>query len=338
MLSARQKLGASRKDIFRHLLAEDSETGSKFTQEQLNANANLIIVAGADTTSSSLTQTFRTLATNERVLRKLQREIDGVGVELTVESTKGLVYLNAVVNEALRLLNPLPSGVQATTSRSGVEVDGTFLPGNIQVRVPHLVIMTDERYFPKPNEFIPERWTGERPELLLDRRAFIPFGYGVHSCVGKQLALNEMRLVLARVVSEFDVLYGESYDDAKFEEDWKDYAVLKIGDCFLKFVQREVDVSEVFVPLQYLDLLMVISVPVAQSRSWISLLRFDRANLKPIPTVSLIRQVGQRLTRRGEGRFQMKRKDERHSSRINSEKGQNSRTYSRHSSNIHEQH
>lgn len=241
MLAERQKLGDTKKDIFRHFLSQDAESGARFTQAELNSNANLIIVAGADTTSSTLAQTFRVLAKYPSILDKLQAEIDGLvanGSEITVDSTRNLPYLNAVVNEALRLLNPVPSGIQATTGTNGVEIAGVYIPGNVQVKIPHLVLMTDERYFPKGDEFIPERWTGERPELLLDRRAFIPFGYGIHSCVGKQLALNEMRLLIASVVNEFDVEFGKSYDEARFEAEWQDYFVLQIGAVHLKFTAR----------------------------------------------------------------------------------------------------
>ena len=241
MVADRQKLGTSRKDIFRHFLAEDSKTGARFTQAELNANANLIIIAGAHTTSSTLAQTFRMMAKEPQLWRKLQNEIDdfcGSGGSLNVDSTKNLTYLNAVVNEALRLLNPIPSGIQATTPPSGVEINGVFLPGNIQVQVPHIVLMTDERYFPKGEEFIPERWTDARPELLLEKKAFIPFSYGVHSCVGKQLALNELRLVISKVARDFDIEFGESYDEGKFLAEWMDYAVLKIGALPLKFTPR----------------------------------------------------------------------------------------------------
>jgi len=244
MLAARQSLGTSKRDVFRHLLAEDSETGSRFTQAELNSNANLIIVAGADTTSSTMARLFGQLAKQPEILEKLRQEIDAAfgpvegGEECTVENVKNLSYLNAVVNEALRLLNPLPSGVQATSPPAGVEIEGIgHIPGNVQVQIPHLVIMTDERYFPKGEEFIPERWT-DRPELVRDRRAYVPFGYGVHSCVGKQLALNEMRLTIAKVVRQFDISFGESYDEEKFSAEWQDYAVLKIGALYLKFVAR----------------------------------------------------------------------------------------------------
>lgn len=242
LLENRQKLGSSRNDLFRHLLSKDPVTSSKFTQKDLNSNANLIVVAGTDTTSSVVTQIFRMLAKNPRILKKLQEEIDGVvdrGTELSVQTTIPLLYLNAVVNEGLRLCNPLPTGVYAGTYPQGVEVAGTFIPGNIQVSVPHLVLMTDERYFPKGWEFIPERWTGEWNGGVKERRAFIPFGYGVHSCVGKQLALNEMRLTIAKVVSEFDVVLGEKYDEDRWNADWKDHAVLQIGSLWVRFISRK---------------------------------------------------------------------------------------------------
>lgn len=239
LVNERQKLGGSAKrDIYRHLLGEDSETGSRFSQAELYSNANLAIIAGADTTSSTLTQTFRILAKEKAIVQKMQAEVDVID-DLTVTTTKSLPYLNGVVNEALRLCNPVPSGVQATLSPAGLQLGDIHLPGNIQIRIPVLALMTNARYFPEPQSFIPERWTGERPELLLERAAFIPFGYGVHSCVGRQLALNEMRLVIAKVVKDFDIELGESYDEGRFMSQWKDFIVVKIGDCWLKFVKRE---------------------------------------------------------------------------------------------------
>jgi cytochrome P450 len=72
----------------------------------------------------------------------------------------------------------------------------------------------------------------------LSWKAYIPFGYGVHSCVGKNLALNELRLVIARLVREFDVSFGESYDDEEFKRETKDYIILESGPVWLKFKSR----------------------------------------------------------------------------------------------------
>jgi cytochrome P450 len=241
MLAERQKFGSTKRDIFRHLLAEDSETGSKFTQGELNSNANLIIIAGTDTTTSVTGQLFRFLAKNPRVVKKLQNEVDEVlaaGKELKVETTRNIPYVSAVINEALRIASPLPSGVQACTPAAGLEIAGIHLPGNIQVQVPLMALMTDERYFAQAEEFIPERWT-DRPELVKDRRAFSPFGHGVHSCVGKQLALNEMRLMVASVVGHFDIELGDSYDDEVFEREWMDFMAVRLGEEYLKFIDRK---------------------------------------------------------------------------------------------------
>ena len=89
--------------------------------------------------------------------------------------------------------------------------------------------MTDERDVPQGERFIPECWTGERLELIRDRRAYIPFGYGVQFVCRKALALNEMRLTTSRVVREFDVALGEPYDEGRLWVEWKDYMAVKIG-------------------------------------------------------------------------------------------------------------
>ncbi|KAM0150606.1 hypothetical protein ACHAQE_008383 [Botrytis cinerea] len=285
MLMERQEHGSTYRDIFSYLLSTDSDGGDKFTQKELNSNANLIIIAGSDTTSSTLTQAFRALAKEPRIFSKLQREIDELcsvmskDKEITIDSIRNLEYLNAVVDEILRLYNPIPSGPHATTYPQGIEVEGVHIPGNVQVEMSHLVLMTDERYFPQGKSFIPERWTNERPELVRDRRAYIPFGYGVHSvsrdvyatvnpqlehfinsppslyifsdehetkltnikCVGKTLALHELRLVIARIVRTFDIQFGHSHDDVLFESEWKDYMAVKIGNLWARFLPRRLE-------------------------------------------------------------------------------------------------
>ncbi len=108
---------------------------------------------------------------------KLQAELDAAfskDEEIHIDSVAELKYLNGVVNEGLRMFSPIPPGGQVITGEEGVTIDGTFIPGNTTVRIYHHTISRDERYFPRGDEFIPERWN-DQPELLRDMRAYIPF-------------------------------------------------------------------------------------------------------------------------------------------------------------------
>ncbi|PYI02741.1 cytochrome P450 [Aspergillus sclerotiicarbonarius CBS 121057] len=241
LVTERRRNKAARKDLFHHFLHNGVDANIECTPEEMTANANLAMTAGTDTIPTPTAQTLRLLAKDPHVQAKLGAELDTIcsaGVALTVETTRTLPYLNAVINEGLRLGYPAPSGIQAMTAPGGIQVGDTYIPGNVEVKVPSLLLMTDPRYFPMGECFIPERWTGEMPELIRDRRAYIPFGYGAHSCVGKQLALNEMRVVVARAVHEFNISLGEHYDDDEFLEKRKDFLAVQLSPLYLKFSPR----------------------------------------------------------------------------------------------------
>lgn len=111
-----------------------------------------------------------------------------------------LDYLDAVINESMRIVSPGGSNAPRNTPPEGIVVHGVFIPGNVKVFTPiyafslstsHLlleiessalafvtdIIVEGEKYFVEPEKFIPERWT-TRPELVLDKRAFFPFLQG----------------------------------------------------------------------------------------------------------------------------------------------------------------
>lgn len=104
--------------------------------------------------------------------------------------------------------------------------------------------MRDERYFRNADEFVPERWLGTASEknkdepAVLDRRAFIPFSYGPHVCVGKTLAMMEMRHVISRLVWEFDMGFGEKWDEKKFFDGWKEHFTVDPGEVAVEFRPR----------------------------------------------------------------------------------------------------
>lgn len=81
----------------------------------------------------------------------------------------------------------------------------SWLPEGNACNIPPYVLQRDPRYFfPKPDEFIPERWI-ETTGYTTTRDAFIPFSYGPTNCVGRPLAMMELRYVIATLVRNFDM-------------------------------------------------------------------------------------------------------------------------------------
>lgn len=97
------------------------------------------LLSNSDTTAATLTCLFYELALHPECIPILQEEVDGVfdGPEAPDATTlRKLEYLNAVINETLRLHPPVPSGVQRMTSPEGMTIGDTFIPGNTIVQVP----------------------------------------------------------------------------------------------------------------------------------------------------------------------------------------------------------
>ncbi|KAF5632076.1 cytochrome p450 [Fusarium sp. NRRL 52700] len=197
-------------DLFSWLLGAYKEQSVHTKQDDLNllGDAHLIVVAGSDTTSTTMTCALFELARHPQVYQKLKKEVDEfLKQEDSPNSHSALAklkYLQAIIDETMRLYPAIPSGLQRITPPQGLEVDGTFIPGNTIIQTPAYTLNRDERCFARPNDFIPERWTTQ-PELVRDASAFAPFSIGRYSCAGKQLGLLEVRHVLTQIVSKFDM-------------------------------------------------------------------------------------------------------------------------------------
>ncbi|OAL34587.1 hypothetical protein AYO20_06217 [Fonsecaea nubica] len=218
----RRAEGSDRDDVFSYLLGGGIEGAKKLTDPELEADAGAVIVGGSDTTSVCLTFLFYFLAKNPNVLRQLQHEVDELWDGITTQTGAlwaQAKYLNGVINESLRLYPPGPNGMQRTTPKGGCFILGEYLPEGTQLSVHGWSIHRDERYFSKPTEFMPERWIDEKRPTNFhhDSRAFIPFSIGQYGCVGKGLALLEMRFFVAELVKRFDVTLDGSHDEEAFQ-------------------------------------------------------------------------------------------------------------------------
>jgi cytochrome P450 len=96
----------------------------------------------------------------------------------------------------------------------------------------------DARYFSQPLTFLPERWTSEAPDAIIDKRAFMPFSTGVYNCVGQKLAMMELRSVTANLVRLFEVSFAEGERGQRIEGESRDCFTTNVGGLDVKLVSR----------------------------------------------------------------------------------------------------
>ena len=197
---------AYRTDLLSKLQEGKDEDGNPMGMQELTAEALTQLIAGSDTTSkyvsvgdvledishlmfsSSCAITYY-LAANPNAQRKLQQELDDAlqdedDLAATYEATKNLPYLNAAINEALRLHSTSGIGLPRIVPEGGMMVPGHFFKEGTVLSVPSYTIHRDRKVWGDDvTAYRPERWfEGDNDEI---QKAFNPFSYGPR-CVQSQ--------------------------------------------------------------------------------------------------------------------------------------------------------
>ncbi|KEY67605.1 hypothetical protein S7711_08275 [Stachybotrys chartarum IBT 7711] len=224
--------------ISSYLIAESIEKG---TVEQdkplLTGEAITAIIAGSDTVALTTIFLFYELASHPEHLERLRQELSGIDVDDCRELEK-LPHLNGVINETMRLHPALPTAGYRDSPEEGVTIAGRYIPGNTTLVAPRYTIFRSERCYEKPNDFVPERWYCQ-PELIKDNRSFLPFAQGRYTCIGKALALSELRTITTLLVSNFDFSFKEGDDGSSVVRDARDHFTTCPGPLELVFLRRE---------------------------------------------------------------------------------------------------
>ncbi|KAF2835128.1 cytochrome P450 [Patellaria atrata CBS 101060] len=191
-----------------------------------------VLIAGRDTTASTLSWIFYQLSIHPSIQWKLRREIfDTVGHDRipTYENLKSMKYLQHVINETLRLYPILPFNVRValnnTTLPTGGGPDGTepigVLKDTIIAFSPLVLQRREDLYppvspdFPPINEFAPDRWYHWTPKSW----TYIPFNGGPRICIGQQFALTEMAYTITRVFQKYASVEFRNGEAPKMKSD-----------------------------------------------------------------------------------------------------------------------
>ncbi|KAF4308505.1 putative cytochrome p450 protein [Botryosphaeria dothidea] len=197
--------GSDQPDIWNLVLRQPE--GKRLDRGDMHANGSVFMIAGTETTATLLSGLLYLLCKNPDKMEMLCEEIRGnfkTDEEFTIESLQRLKYMSACLEEALRFYPPLPIGPPREVHPDGSIICGKWVPGKTRLSVAQYAAYHSPENFKDPDSFIPERWFPGTGYDSDKKDAFQPFSFGPRNCLGKNLAYHEMRMILAKLVWNFD--------------------------------------------------------------------------------------------------------------------------------------
>jgi cytochrome P450 len=182
---------AQRSDILSLLMQARDEDGQPMTDAELRDELVTLLLAGHETTATSVAWAIERLVRHPQKLARLVAEIDA-------QSEGGEQYMTAVVNETLRVRPVVPIVVRMLQDE--LQVGPYRLPAGTRVTPSIYLTNRNPRAYADPEEFRPERYLESGPETF----SWIPFGGGIRRCIGAAFAQLEMKLILRTVLSELE--------------------------------------------------------------------------------------------------------------------------------------
>lgn len=200
----REQYDPERTDILSLLMSARDEDGEPMTDQELRDELLTLLFAGHETTASAMAWSLYWVHHLPEVHDKLLQELDTLGDSPDAMSIFRLPYLTAVCNETLRIF---PVGILTFTRgvKEPVELMGYELGPDVNLTVCIYLTHQREDLYPQPKQFKPERFL----ERQFSAYEFLPFGGGVRRCIGEALAEFEMKLVLATILSRYELTLAE---------------------------------------------------------------------------------------------------------------------------------
>ncbi|TFW19446.1 cytochrome P450 [Duganella callida] len=217
-LSADPARRARPANLLEAMICAADEGGSGVDDRAVAGNVTTMLLAGEDTTSNTLAWMLYLLHQHPAAMAKARAEVRRVAPDpqlFSVEQMDALDYIDACAQEAMRL-KPVAPFIPLEALRDTVVGD---------VRVPKhglvwCVMRNDsvsEQHVAQAAEFDPERWL-RRGDQALDKHVSMPFGAGVRTCPGRYLALLEIKLATAMLLSSFEIQSIATADGDEPEE------------------------------------------------------------------------------------------------------------------------
>jgi cytochrome P450 len=205
IVEERKKSGETHNDLLDMLMETRYEdTGEPMSTQQLIDEIKILFIAGHETTANALTFILHLLGNHPEIQQKVFDEITEIEsqTEDVIEQLQKMAYINAVINESMRLYPPA-----WITDRENIEDDvllGYRIREKTLIGVSFYELHRNPKYWENPEAFDPERFLGEQKKKSY--QYFYPFGAGPRMCIGLGFAMYEMGLVLFYLIKKYKVI------------------------------------------------------------------------------------------------------------------------------------
>ncbi len=195
----REQNDIARTDILSLLMSAQDENGEKMTDEELKDQLISLLLLGYETTAGVLQWLFYLIHSLPEVKNKLIQELE-IGINLNPTEITQLPYLSAVCQETMRLHPIALIGTPRMTKETVEIANNKFTSGTVLVPCIYLAHRRSETYS-EPEKFRPERFLNQKFSPV----EYLPFGGGYRGCIGSAFSMYEMKLVLANILSQFQL-------------------------------------------------------------------------------------------------------------------------------------
>jgi cytochrome P450 len=220
-----------KRTIIREIFESDLPAGDR-TAHALEQEAQTFVAAGTASTARVLESTIFYILDNPSITQKLVAEVRQIGSDSSAlipsRQLEQLPYLSAIVLEGLRMAPAVPSRFPRINRTSAMQYRDYSLPAGTVIGMSPWDVLGDESVFASASVFMPERWLDPEEKTTLQKH-WVPFGRGSRNCVGQNLVMAEITLVLGNVFRRYDM---ELYETTEKE-------ITIIQDCFVPFAYAE---------------------------------------------------------------------------------------------------
>ncbi|XP_020806517.1 probable cytochrome P450 6t1 [Drosophila serrata] len=251
VLAQREASGEKRHDlidIFLQLKRTEPPNSIVHRPDFFVAQAAFLLLAGFDTSSSTITFALYELAKNPAIQSRLRKELHEAlnasrneGQQLNCDNVNGLVYLRQVVDEVLRLYPPTAFLDRCCNSINGYDLSSwnsgskMKLQAGTPVYISVLGLHRDAQYWPNPDRFDPERFAAEQRQQH-HPMTYLPFGAGPRGCIGTLLGQLEIKVGLLHILKNFRVeICDRTLPQMRFDP--KAFVLTAHGGTYLRFIR-----------------------------------------------------------------------------------------------------